>query len=159
MLRGHEVVASGQLGEVHSLDCSFCSDMTGFLGGNVAADNPVRGRAKVHGPGESYDRLDLMGGGHGHLQLTHVIGLLFYVTGMRARAVEARMNNLGRAADMVDAITVESENGALGLVGGTGTARALHRVSLSVFCERGAFLADTLSGYTGLLRSDGTRKN
>ncbi len=75
---------------------------------------------------------------------------------MRAKAVAARMGNRGRAVDMVDTITVEFENGALGLVGGTGTAKALHRVSLAVFCEQGAFLADTLSGYTGVRRSDGT---
>jgi predicted dehydrogenase len=158
ILRGHEVVAGGELGEVHYLECSFCSDMTGFLGGNVTAENPVRTRAKVHGPGEAYNRPELMGGGHGHLQLTHGIGVLFYVTGLGAKVVQARMSKQGRAVDMVDAITVEFENGALGLVGGTGTAKVLHRVSLSVFCERGAFLADTLTGTSGLRRADGSRE-
>ena len=157
MVRGHAAVAGGELGEVHYLDCSFCSDMTGFLGGNVTQENPVRARVRVNGPGEAYNRPELMGGGHGHLQLTHVVGMLFYVTGLRARVVEARMSRQGRAVDMVDAIAVEFENGALGLVGGTGTAVAMHRVSLSVFCERGAFVVDTL-GANLLRKTDGTKE-
>jgi len=155
MLRGREAVTGGELGEVNYLDGTFCSDMTAFLGGNVAS-NPLQAAVKVNGPGEAYNHPELMGGGHGHLQLTHVLGALFYVTGLRAKTVEARMSRQGRALDMVDAIALEFENGALGLVGGTGLAKGMHRIALSVYCERGVFTADSLSGHTGLRRADGT---
>ncbi len=157
-LRAHELIASGQLGPVNYLDCAFCSDMTGFLGGNVSAENPVRGRVKVNGPGEAYNRPELMGGGQGHLQLTHAIGALLFITGLRARSVQARMSRQGRTLDMVDAIAVEFDNGALGVLGATGLAPGMHRLALSVFCERGAFLADTLTRASLLQRADGSRE-
>lgn len=156
ILRGRAAVTGGELGDIHYLDGSFISDMTGFLGGNAVAENPVRRRVRVNGPSESYNRPDLMGGGHGHLQLTHLCGMLFFVTGLRARVVEARMHRQNRALDMVDAIAVEFDNGALGLVGGTGTSTSAHRLALSVFCERGCFVTDSLAGFSCLRRQDGT---
>ena len=87
--RAHAVVSSGELGQVHYVINSFTSDMTHFLGGNVSPDNPPVTWFKVHGPSDAYNRPELMGGGQGHLQLTHGLGLMFYVTGLRARCVNA----------------------------------------------------------------------
>jgi predicted dehydrogenase len=156
--RAREIIASGGLGQIQYVECTFSSDMTHFLGGKVSPDHPPYRHFAVNPPGEAYNRPDLLGGGHGHLQITHVLGWMFGVTGLRARRVQAAMNNLGRAVDMVGVFLVEFEGGALGTVGGTGNATAAHRTSLAVYGEEGAYVADSLAGFAGLYHKDGARE-
>ncbi len=157
--RAREVIASGSLGAVEYLNCSFASDMTGFLGGKVSEENsPIR--YKVHAPSENYNKPEMLGGGQGHLQMTHPIGYLFYVTGLRARRVQAMMSSLGRSVDMIDTINVEFEGGALGVVGGTGNSRHSHRMALAVYCQDGMYLVDTQAQYSAIRHwRDGTPLN
>jgi predicted dehydrogenase len=157
--RARQVVCSGELGEVHYVVNSFTSDMTHFLGGKVSADNPPYTRFKVQGPSDAYNRPELMGGGQGHLQLTHGLGLMFFVTGLRAKCVNARMNNHGRVLDMVDALTVEFENGALGIIGSSGMTRAGSGVLLNVFCKEGYYVLDSLVRAAAIHRTDGTHED
>jgi predicted dehydrogenase len=156
--RAHQVIRSGELGEVQYVVSTFASDMTTILGGNVSAENPPLKWFKVQGPSEAYNKPELMGGGQGHLQLTHSIGLMFYVTGLRAKRVYARMQKHDFAMDMVDAMTVEFENGALGMVGGTGLARAGSGTALTVYCAEGCFAADSVTRGAAILRKDGNRE-
>ena len=153
--RAHEVFLSGELGEPHYVINSFTSDMTHFLGGNVSKDNPPLTWYKVQGPSDAYNQPELMGGGQGHLQLTHGLGLLFYVTGLRARCVNARMSSHGRKVDMIDAISMEFENGALGIVGSSGETRVGAGVMLNVLCEKGALLLDSTLPAAVIRRLDG----
>ena len=141
--RAHAVVSSGELGPIHYVINSFTSDMTHFLGGAVSSENPPITHYKVHGPSDAYNRPELMGGGQGHLQLTHGLGFMFYVTGLRARVVNARMSNHGRKMDMVDALSVEFDNDALGIIGSSGEARVDSGVILKVLCEAGAINFDS----------------
>ena len=114
-----EVIQSGELGEIQYVTCSFSTDVFNFLNGSVAADaSPTKYR--VQGPSEDYNRPDLLGGGEGHLQVTHSAALMFFLTGLRAKKVHALMHNHGLAVDLIDTMTVEFDNGALGMVGGTG---------------------------------------
>lgn len=152
--RAREVITSGSLGAVEYLNCSFASDMTGFLGGNVSEENSPT-RYKVHAPSENYNKPEMLGGGQGHLQMTHPIGYLFYVTGLRPRRVQAMMSSLGKSVDMIDTINVEFEGGALGVVGGTGNSRHSHRMALAVYCQDGMYLVDTMAQYTGIRHFDG----
>ena len=159
-LRAHQVMQEGELGQVEYLDSIFASDMTQFLGGNVSRDHPpVRSSFKVHGPSENYNNPQLLGGGQGHLQLTHSVGLLFYVTGLRARRVQAHMNVLGRKVDMVDAFSVSFENGAVGQVGGTGNSGPGHRMALTVYCQDGCILIDSLAQMAFIRGKDGRNEN
>jgi predicted dehydrogenase len=158
--RAHAAVLNGELGEVEYLDSSFASDMTNFFGGNVSPGNPpLRYGFKVHGPSENYNNPKLLGGGQGHLQLTHSIGLLFYVTGLRAQRVQALMNNLGRKVDMVDAFSVGFKNGAVGQVGGTGNAGQAHRMALIVYCTDGCIMMDSLAQVSFIRKKDGSHEN
>jgi len=156
--RARQVIASGQFGPVEYVNCSFCSDMTGLLGGNISPQNSPMHHT-VTGPSEFYNRPEMLGGGHGHLQLTHLIGLLLYITGLRARRVQAMMNNLGRRVDMVDVISVEFANGALGLIGGTGNSNRNRRISMEVFCREGCYLFDSVSGLAALRTADGAEEH
>ncbi len=68
----------------------------------------------------SYSDPDIVGGGEGHTQASHVIGAVLWLTGLGPESVWARMNNLNTSVDVVDAITVRFENGALGTISANG---------------------------------------
>jgi predicted dehydrogenase len=156
--RAREAILGDEIGPVQHVEASFSSDMTRFLGGQVSTETPFYTRFKVTPPSENYNRPDLMGGGHGHLQLTHIAGLLFYISGLRVNTVQAQMASFGRAVDMAGAFAIEFENGAIGYLGGSGATPGFHRVALSVFCAGGMFWTDSMAGQAILRRSDGGKE-
>ncbi len=145
VLRAREALRSGELGAVEFVSCTFTSAIRGLLAGHDGAHQRAY---PVHGPGAVYSDPALSGGGMGHLQLTHSVGALSFISGLRPRRVLALMRAHGLPLDMVDSITVEFEGGALGMVGGSGNG--IHRkLDLQVHCERGAvdldLVRDTLT--------------
>lgn len=147
-------ILSGQIGPVQYVNSSFSSDVYQFLSGKVSRENsPIR--YAVHGPSENYNRPELLGGGQGHLQLTHSIGLLFFITGLRAQRVQALMNSHGLTTDLVDVFSVGFEGGALGLVGGTGNAGANHRSALAVYGAEGCYVSEPLAKFHALRDKSG----
>jgi predicted dehydrogenase len=151
--KAREIVATGALGRIQYVNCIMVSRVIEFLSG----DNVPPGSANsfpVHGPGAVYSQPHLSGGGQGHLQLTHLAGLLFFVTRLRARQVTAFMHNHGLPLDLVDAITVEFEGGTLATFGGSGNAFQ-HKLSLQLHCERGAVELDLVGGTLSAQGVDG----
>ena len=156
--KAKEVIQSGELGEIQYVTCSFSTDVLNFLNGSVAADaSPTR--YKVQGPSEDYNRPDLLGGGEGHLQVTHSAALMFFLTGLRAKKVHALMHNHGLAVDLVDTMTVEFENNALGVVSGTGNAGKNYRLAMSIYCENGCFVSDSMARFGVIRKPDGTEED
>ncbi|MBA3943243.1 MAG: Gfo/Idh/MocA family oxidoreductase [Herpetosiphonaceae bacterium] len=139
VLQARAVSASGLLGAVQFVSCIFCSGIRELLSGHDASDHP--GAYPVHGPGAVYSQPHLSGGGMGHLQITHAAGLLFFVSGLRARRVLGLMSNHGLPLDLVDSMTVEFDGGALGVVGGTGNG-IQRKLDLQIHCEHGAIDMD-----------------
>ena len=139
-LRAREVLAAGLLGAVQYVNCTMSSRIIELLRADA---DPVRaiGTPPVNSPGAVYSDPALSGGGQGHLQLTHPLGLLTFVTGLRAERVQARMRNHGLTLDLIDAMIVEFEGGALGSVGGTGNSYVA-KVALQIHCERGGIDLD-----------------
>ena len=152
--RAKEAIASGELGPIQLVSTVFNSYNADLLSGRDRSDQPDA--YPVHGPGAVYSQPHLSGGGHGHLQLTHALGLLFFVTGLRARRVSAWMRDHGLPLDLVDAIMVEFEGGALGTVAGTSNARQ-HRHDLQVSCERGGVALD-MTALAALIHGPGERR-
>jgi predicted dehydrogenase len=155
VLRAREVILSGELGAVQYVTCSSSTNVSDFLGGHVAPDNSPVPTYRVHGPSTAYNQAELLGGGEGHLQITHSAGLMFFVTGLRAQQVSAMMRNHGLDVDLVDVFNVAFEGGAVGMVGGTANAGVSRRVALAVYCEDGCFLVDTLARVAMIRRNDG----
>jgi predicted dehydrogenase len=145
---------SGAMGQVQYVNSSFSSNVTYFLSGKVRPDYSTA-PFSVHGPSDYYNRPEMMGGGQGHLQLTHSIGLMLYVTGLRPLQVQALMNNHGHAVDLVDAFSVAFEGGALGVIGGTGNAGDNYRMALSVYATGGCYIADSLAKFATLRKQGG----
>lgn len=153
--RVREVLQSGELGAIQLVNCFMASNILNLLRGD---DGSSRGaRYAVHGPGDVYANPHLSGGGQGHLQITHSAGLMFYVTGLRARCVHALMHNHGLPLDLVDAMLVEFEDGPLGVVSGTGNqgSAAGGMVDLQVYCEHGSVDMNVITGAVHIHRRDG----
>lgn len=146
-------LASGRLGPIQSVQSVFNSYNADLIGGRDRSD---KGGYRVHGPGDVYSRKEHSGGGHGHLQMTHAAGLLFFVTGLRAKSVQARMANHGLPLDLVDAMLVEYEGGALGTISGTSNA-FLSESRLSIGCASGSISMDVSARSTTLCRVNGER--
>ena len=128
-----------------------------FYRGNDAAYQPIFDWT-VAGPGDVYARPELSGGGQGHLQITHSSGLMFFVTGLRARRVSALMRSFDVPVDLVDVMTVEFEGGALGVVSGTGNVPVgdAGQLDVRVYCEHGYALLDAITGALEIHRRDGS---
>ena len=155
VVRAREVLLSGELGDVQYVACTFASNVIDFFTGAMRPElSPVPYR--VQGPGNDYNDVSMTGGGEGHLQITHIAGLMFFVTGLRATRVHALMANHGLQADLVDAMTVAFDNGALGLIGGTGNAGRNYKMSLTVYGSKGCIDADTRRGEVVIRRADGS---
>lgn len=149
-LRSRDLLQSGVLGKVQYITALFGTHIFDLLRGEHDVTGPV------HGPGKVYSDPALSGGGFGHLQLTHPLGVLFFVTGLRIERVHALMSNQGLAVDVVNAVTVEFEAGALGTVGGTGNlgGGSGRKQTVQIFCEHGSLDIDIVSGQATIYRRD-----
>lgn len=141
-IRSREVIQSGELGKVQYVNCVFATHIFDLLRGEHTVTGPV------HGPGKVYSDPLLSGGGWGHLQLTHPLGVLFFVTDLRVKRVHALMHQHGLAVDLVGAITAEFEGGALGAIGGTGNLGGGNgrKQTVQIYCENGSIDIDIVSG-------------
>ncbi len=149
-IRSREVIQSGVLGKVQFVNCLFATHIFDLLRG----EHDVTG--VVHGPGKVYSDPALSGGGLGHLQLTHTLGVLFFITDLRVKRVHALMHQHGLAVDLVGAITAEFEGGALGTVGGTGNLGGGNgrKQTVQIYCEDGSIDIDIVSGAATIYRRD-----
>lgn len=133
--RARELLDSGVLGQVQYISGIFNQHNIELLRGNEVINSGFQ--KKVHSPGAVYSDSQRTGGGHGHLQMTHLVGLLFFLTGLRAHSVTARMHKHGLAVDLVNAVLVTFKSGALATIGGTSNMPGGRKIDLQVFCEHG----------------------
>lgn len=149
-IRSRELIQSGVLGQMQYINCIFATHIFDLLRGEHDVTGPV------HGPGKVYSDPALSGGGLGHLQLTHPLGVLFFVTGLRVKRVHALMPHHGLAVDLVGAITAEFEGGAVGTVGGTGNlgGGSGRKQAVQIYCENGSLDIDIVSGVATIYRRD-----
>jgi len=97
------------------------------------------------------------GGGYLHGQVTHSTGLMFWLTGLRARTVTALLSTAGGPADLYDAIAVRFREGALGTVSGAGTVplSQTFQVDIRIFGSEGMLLLDLNRAHLAVHRHDG----
>ena len=85
-------------------------------------------------------------GGYGQGQLSHAIGLMLWLTGLRAESVFANLSNVGARVDMYDALSVRFSGGAIGTVSGAATLPAetdgTFQLEIRIFGDRGAVTVD-----------------
>jgi predicted dehydrogenase len=96
---------------------------------------------------ETWSRPETSGGGYGQAQLTHLLGVSLWLTGLRGQDVFALMSApLGARVELHDAVAMRYTNGAIGTLSGAsshaGAANNRHAVEVRVVGSRGMFHLD-----------------
>lgn len=121
--RLHEVITSGGIGEILQISSLYATMVESYYRGRPDDYDKVF-HFPITGPGATtYSDPLVAGGGQGMTQVSHLIGMVLWVTGGRATEVSAFMENTDLAVDLVDAIAFRLDNGAVGTVGSTGNLR------------------------------------
>jgi len=133
-----QVIRSGDIGRIQLVISQYCSNILALLQG----DEFSTAKSAVIRPSDAYSRPDLSGGGHGQTQLTHAIGLVFFLLDVHAVRIAAFMKTHGLPLDLVDALTVEYDNDTIGNFAGIGNASSAKLHYLQIYGERGRIEMD-----------------
>jgi predicted dehydrogenase len=154
------IVDSGAIGDIEYVTCSMSSMVIEFLRGNPDAYKPLFNYPVTGPTTKTYSDPATAGGGQGHLQVTHSVGLMFYIAPIRAQMVTAFMNNLDAKVDVIDAMAVRMENGALATIGSTGNIGPGDGgiVEVHVHGSKGRVRVDVISGEMYMRLHDRTEK-
>jgi len=155
--QAREVLQTGELGQVRYINCYFASTVIDFFRGDDAPYGKLFPYALV-GPGNVYSDHERSGGGQGQLQVTHAAALMLFMTGLKPVQVMALMDNLDVNLDVIDAITVRMDNGALATIGSTGNLQVSDpgKFTIQVNCDRGWLDFDFTTGEGRIRRADGS---
>ena len=155
--QAREILQTGELGQIRYINCYFASTVIDFFRGDDKAYGKLFPYAVV-GPGNVYSDRERSGGGQGQLQLTHAAALMHFITGLRPVQVMALMDNLDVSVDVIDAITVRMDNGALANIGSTGNLQVSDpgKFTMQVNCEHGWLDFDFTTGAGRVRRADGS---
>lgn len=153
------LLMEGGVGEIRHVACHMASPIRGLLEG-VPQHQLAGGQAGdalfIPAP-ETWADPTTAGGGYAHAQLSHATGMLFWLTGLRAESVFARMAAPGARVDLFDALTVAFRGGAIGTVSGAGTVPEGRpfQLDLRIFGSEGMLLLDVERERLELRREDG----
>lgn len=153
-------IAEGALGQLQLVDNLFASMVLEYYRANPQAYADVF-RWQVTGPlPTTYSEPSVAGGGQGHLQVTHAVGLLLWLTDLRPREVVAFMERFDVAVDLCDAISVRFEGGAVGTLASTGgipaSQSAHQQLEYRLYGSQGYALLDPMAGTCSIHYHDGS---
>ncbi len=156
--KAKETIQSGSIGEIQFVSGLFASMVERYLRGIGDAYRGVFGYPVTPPEDDTYSDPNIAGGGQGHTQITHAMGMVFWVTELRAAEVFALMANFDLAVDLVDAVSYRMDNGAVGTMGATGSLRPdqpqVH--GLIYYGSQGFLRQDLANGRMDIHYNDGT---
>lgn len=151
------MLEAGVVGNIEYVLCHMASPTKELFEGSRKA--PETGMHYSE-PDPSTWQVKANGGGYAHGQITHSSGLMFWLTGLRAQEVSARMSSLYSPVDLYDAATVKFENGAIGVVSGAATLPpdVKFQVDVRIFGSEGVLNIDLDRERLDLHRHDGNHQ-
>jgi predicted dehydrogenase len=155
--RAFEVVRSGAIGDITFVSALFASMVTAYYQGNPDEYRAVF-NFPVNGPAaETYSNPALSGGGQAWTQMTHLMDMVFWVTGLSGHRVFARMENRDLEVDLIDAMSIVFSNGAIGTAGSTGQLKPgqSQQQELRYYGTEGYVLQELIQGTLTLVFNDG----
>ena len=115
-----DIVRSGGIGDLLHVSGLFASMVESFLRSDPEAYRPMFDY--VTPPSlDTYSDPRIAGGGQGQTQLSHAMGMVFWVTGRRAVEVFAYMESFDLDVDLVNAVSYRLDNGAVGAMAASGS--------------------------------------
>jgi predicted dehydrogenase len=105
-----------EIGELVCVAAEFASGTQGLFAGGTDPAAPEQPHPMTYAdPARS-------GGGQGHTQVTHLMGMVVWATGREVEEVSCYMDHRGLAVDVVDVMAYRFAGGGTGTVTSTGTA-------------------------------------
>jgi predicted dehydrogenase len=157
--KAKHLMEEGVTGKIEYALCHMASPTKGFFAGDggvpqqwaptIAAADPTTWQVKEKG------------GGYAHGQITHSSGLLFWLTGLRAAEVGARMTSPNSGVDMYDSASVLFDGGSIGTISGAATLpdNDPFQVDLRIFGEDGVLEIDMERARLEVRRHDGRHQH
>jgi predicted dehydrogenase len=150
------LLADGAIGTIEYVLCHMASPVRSLLsGGDFERDTHHQG---MYSPDpNTWANPTVSGGGYGHAQLTHGLGMLFFLTPLRAERVYCEMSAPGAAVELYDAITVRFRDGVIGVISGAGAVPGGNhsQVDVRIFGSEGMLLLDLERPRVEIRRHDG----
>lgn len=112
----------------------------------------------THGPGAStYSDPAIAGGGQGQTQVTHLAALMLWVSGLRPTEVSAMTSQADLPVDLVDALAIRFEGGAIGSIASTGGVQPAlpEQLEVRIYGDRGQATLDAITGRASVSGIDG----
>ena len=122
LAQAREQVRGGALGDVLLISAHFSQRTYDLYKGNAEqAFNRRTSDPDLPRPNpSSYSDPEIVGGGEGHTQASHLVGAILWLTGLQPVSAFAYMNNVDLDIDVVDAMTVRFRGGALATLSANG---------------------------------------
>ncbi|MDP7533318.1 MAG: Gfo/Idh/MocA family oxidoreductase [SAR202 cluster bacterium] len=153
-----KIVQSGRIGELQFVSGIFTSMVESYLRGKPQ-EYASEFNFPITGPSEdTYSDPTVAGGGQGVLQVTHPMGMVMRVTGLKATQVFAFMESFDLDVDLVDTFSYRLENGAVGTMSSTGGVRPGQPSDQRIiyFGTKGQVRQDMINGRLDAHFHDGT---
>jgi predicted dehydrogenase len=155
VIEARRLLAAGAVGKIEHILCHMASPTRELFSGAEFRLENLGGM--MFPPDLSIYSQRARGGGYGYGQLTHSIGMLLWLTGLRPAEVFAYMSNAGaREVDMHDAISVRFREGAIGTCSGSAGVPAgmAFQVDIRIYGAEGMLLLDVERERMALHRHD-----
>ncbi|HCK09105.1 MAG TPA: oxidoreductase [Candidatus Latescibacteria bacterium] len=158
--RAKELLDASSVGTIEYVLCHMASPVRTLLSGqefDTGADSGSSGPGVFEPDLSTWSDPVKSDGGYGHAQLSHALGMLFWITGLRAKSIFALMSGPGAEVDLYDAMTVRFDAGAIGTFSGSGSIPVGQgfQVDLRIFGDEGMLLLDCERARMELIRHDG----
>ena len=156
--RIREIVQSGGIGDLLYVSGLFASMVDSFYRGRPEEYRQVFDYPVTPPQEDTYSDPAIAGGGQGQTQLSHAMGMVFWVTGRRATEAFAYMGNFDLKVDLVDAISYKLDNGGIGTMGATGSLAVDQDMNeeFRYYGTNGQIRQDIIHGKADALYNDGT---
>jgi predicted dehydrogenase len=149
-----ELIEAGRIGTVQHAVCQMASAYRDLFEGRRGYGTIALGDAIFEADPETWAGAD---GGYAVAQMSHSVGMLCWLTGLRARTVIGRISTSRTGTEIADAGIVEFEDGALAALSGCGNLPDGSRAQLDIrlFGDEGMLLLDVERERCLLKRHDG----
>jgi predicted dehydrogenase len=142
-----DLLNSGAVGEIEHVMCRMASPTKSFFAGSNSTV-PAAWAPTITAPEPETWQSTVRGGGYGYGQITHIAGLLFWLTELRALRVACLMTAPHSKVDMYNSAIVEFASGAIGSISGAATLPdgLPFQLQLQVFGDAGVLSLDAEAG-------------
>jgi len=149
---------AGIIGKTESVLCHMASPIRGLLQG-LDFDHEAYGGLFAPDPATWADPA-IADGGYGHAQMSHSLGLLYWLTDLVPSEVFAVMSEAESRVEMYNALTVRYEQGVIGTLSGSGgiPEGQMFQLDIRVFGSEGMALLDIERARLTIHRHDGQDK-